>query len=67
MANAGKTKLLDAKKAEAFGERMVSILNHASLALMGSIGHRTGLFDAMAGMPPSTSDEIAAAAGLSER
>jgi 2-polyprenyl-3-methyl-5-hydroxy-6-metoxy-1,4-benzoquinol methylase len=34
---------------------------------MSSIGHRTGLFDAMTGLPPSTSDEIAARAGLAER
>jgi hypothetical protein len=29
------------------------------LALMASIGHRTGLFDAMASLPPATSAEIA--------
>jgi 2-polyprenyl-3-methyl-5-hydroxy-6-metoxy-1,4-benzoquinol methylase len=34
---------------------------------MISIGHRTGLFDAMQRLPPSTSGEIAAAAGLRER
>jgi len=34
---------------------------------MTSIGHRTGLFDTMAGMPPATSAQIAAAAGLDER
>ena len=46
---------------------MVGLLNGGSLALMVSVGHRTGLFDAMAGLPPSTSEGIAAAAGLNER
>jgi 2-polyprenyl-3-methyl-5-hydroxy-6-metoxy-1,4-benzoquinol methylase len=34
---------------------------------MTSIGHRTGLFDVMAGLPPSTSAEIAHKTGLNER
>ena len=34
---------------------------------MVSIGHRTGLFDVMSTLPPSTSEEIARAAGLNER
>ncbi len=46
---------------------MVGVLNDACLALMTSIGHRTGLFDAMAGNPPATSAEIAATSGLHER
>ena len=45
-------KELDQAKAEAFAERLVDVLNNASIALMTSIGHRTGLFDAMAGLPP---------------
>src|SRR5713101_653784 len=52
---------------EAFFGRMVGILNEASLALMCSIGHQTGLFDTLATLPPSTSQQIAAAAGLNER
>ena len=58
---------LDEAKAEAFAERLVGMLNSGALALMTSIGHRTGLFDAMAGLPPSTSGEIAEKAGLNER
>jgi SAM-dependent methyltransferase len=54
-------------RAELFGERTVQILNDASLALMMSIGHRTGLFDVMATLPASTVGEIAKAAQLSER
>jgi SAM-dependent methyltransferase len=57
----------DEEKATAFGGTMVSLLNHAGLALMTSIGHRTGLFDAMSRLPASTSERIAAEAGLSER
>ena len=57
----------DQVEAEAFAERMVDVLNSASIALMTSIGHRTGLFDAMAGLPPSTSEQIAATANLNER
>jgi ubiquinone/menaquinone biosynthesis C-methylase UbiE len=34
---------------------------------MASIGHRTGLFDVMRGLPASTSAEIAQKAGLNER
>src|ERR687893_1944901 len=58
---------LDRAKAEEFAERMVGVLNEGAIALMTSIGHRTGLFDAMAGLPLSTSQQIADAAGLNER
>jgi SAM-dependent methyltransferase len=34
---------------------------------MTSVGHRTGLFNKMAALPPSTSEEIAEAASLNER
>ena len=50
-----------------FASRMVHMLNEAALALMVSVGHRTGLFDVMAAMPAATSAEIAAAAALDER
>jgi 2-polyprenyl-3-methyl-5-hydroxy-6-metoxy-1,4-benzoquinol methylase len=52
---------------EAFAGKMLGILNGGTLSLMTSIGHRTGLFDTMAKLPPSTSVEIASAAGLDER
>lgn len=57
----------DAEVAERFADRMISVLNDASVALMTSIGHQVGLFDVMAQLPPGTSQEIAAAAGLQER
>ena len=52
---------------QAFAERMLGVYNDAALALMVSIGHRTRLFDVLAGLDPSTSVEIAEATGLSER
>lgn len=57
----------DQARAEAFAERMIGVLNDGAIALMTSIGHRTGLFDVMVGLPPSTSHQIAAAANLNER
>jgi SAM-dependent methyltransferase len=50
-----------------FAERMIGTLNEAALALMVSVGHRTGLFDVLAGMPAATSAEIASRAALDER
>jgi len=61
------TRPFDAAKAEAFQARVLDVLNGGALALMMSIGHQTGLFDAMAGRPPATSQELAAATGLDER
>jgi hypothetical protein len=46
------TQELDQARAEAFAERMIGVLNDAALALMISIGHRTGLFDVISGLPP---------------
>jgi len=57
----------DSVKAGAFADRLLTVLNHGGLCLMLSVGHRTGLFDAMKEMAPSTSEEIAARAGLNER
>jgi Rv2258c-like winged HTH domain len=60
---------LDQARAEEFAEKIVGILNEGAIALMTSIGYRTGLFDAMAGLPLSTSrrPQIASAANLNER
>ena len=58
---------IDAARADAFADRMLGILNSGAIAIMVSLGHRTGLFDAMAGMPPAGSHAIAAKAGLNER
>lgn len=57
----------DPAKVEAFAERVLGAFNDAALCLMTSVGHRTGLFDAMSELPPATSHEIAETAGLNER
>src|SRR5688572_23582856 len=54
-------------KADDFANRLLTILNESSLCLMVSIGHRTGLFDTMSNLEPSSSAEIASKAGLNER
>jgi ubiquinone/menaquinone biosynthesis C-methylase UbiE len=59
--------VFDAGKAEAFAGGFLKALNDAALCLMASIGHRTGLFDAMGDQPPLTSREIADRTGLNER
>jgi 2-polyprenyl-3-methyl-5-hydroxy-6-metoxy-1,4-benzoquinol methylase len=61
------TQAVNADKVEAFAGRMLDVLNSGAIALMTSIGHRTGLFDAMSTLPPSTSGEVAEAAELNER
>ena len=61
------TQTMDPAKAEAFAGQMVGILNGSILALMTSVGHRTGLFDKMAELPPSTSQQIAEVCRLNER
>lgn len=61
------TQLFDQTKADSFAEHLLGILNSGALALMTSIGHRTELFDTLAELPPSTSQQIAEAAGLNER
>jgi 2-polyprenyl-3-methyl-5-hydroxy-6-metoxy-1,4-benzoquinol methylase len=64
---AAPTPSINQQKSEAFAQKMMGVLNSSALALMTSIGHRTGLFDTMAGMPPATSQQIADRAALNER
>ena len=54
-------------QSQLFAEKLINIMNGGALALMISIGHRTRLFDVMAQLPPSTSEQIATAAKLNER
>lgn len=61
------TQQIDEAKAEAFAGQIVGTLNSGFLTMMISIGHRTGLFDSLADLRPSTSEEVATAAGLNER
>jgi Rv2258c-like winged HTH domain len=58
---------IDVTRAEAFAGRMLGVVNSGMLALMVSVGHRTGLFDTMADLEPADSSMIAEAAGLQER
>jgi ubiquinone/menaquinone biosynthesis C-methylase UbiE len=53
--------------ADVYAGRVARTLNSGFITMMISVGHRTGLFDVMAALPPATSHEIAAAAGLTER
>jgi SAM-dependent methyltransferase len=61
------TVTFDRERSETFAGRLVDALNGAGLALMTSVGHRTGLFDALSDVGPATSDELARSAGLEER
>lgn len=61
------TQTFDTARSEAFAERFVGLVNDASLVLMTSIGHRTGLFDTLVTTGPATSEELAEAAGANER
>ena len=54
-------------RSRAFEARFVDALNGGALCLMTSIGHRTGLFDAMADMPPATSARDRGRRRLNER
>jgi 2-polyprenyl-3-methyl-5-hydroxy-6-metoxy-1,4-benzoquinol methylase len=57
----------DADRAAAFAGRLLQTLNDGALCLMISLGHRTGLFDVLRELPPSSSAAVAAAARLDER
>jgi SAM-dependent methyltransferase len=57
----------DDGRAEAFAGRMIGILNDSATAVLISVGHQAGLFDAMAELPPSTAARIAEAAERNER
>ncbi len=58
---------MDQQKSEQFVEKLLEIVNNGALNLMISIGYRTGLFDSMNGLQPSTSDQISKLSNLNER
>ena len=58
---------VDTTRAEEFGGRVLGTVNGAMLTLGISLGHRTGLYDALAELGPATSAEIAEGADLNER
>jgi ubiquinone/menaquinone biosynthesis C-methylase UbiE len=57
----------DSARAENFAGSLIDTLNKTALSFMISIGHRSGLFDAMSQMDYATSNEIATRAKLNER
>ncbi len=57
----------DAAGVEAFEARFTEALNHAGMMLMTSIGHRLGLFNALADGEPVTSESLSARTGFNER
>lgn len=57
----------DREQARAFADRAAETINSGAVAVMMSIGHRTGLFDVLATLPAATSAQIAHEAELSER
>lgn len=61
------TRTHEPAQSQAFAERLLACANDAALALMISIGHRTGLFDTLDRIPPATSAELALEAALDER
>ncbi|RIA55060.1 class I SAM-dependent methyltransferase [Dichotomicrobium thermohalophilum] len=57
----------DQARAEAFAGKIAEALDTAAVMGMMAIGHRLGLFDTLAEMPPATSEQIAQKTGLAER
>jgi 2-polyprenyl-3-methyl-5-hydroxy-6-metoxy-1,4-benzoquinol methylase len=58
---------LNEQRAEAFAHKMLGVLDGASLALLISVGHQTGLLEALARLGTATSAEAAREAVLDER
>lgn len=52
---------------DAVAERLLGVVNDGGIAILGSIGYATGLFETLGSLPPATSEQIADAAGLDER
>jgi 2-polyprenyl-3-methyl-5-hydroxy-6-metoxy-1,4-benzoquinol methylase len=58
---------VDQAVAEEFAGRMLGVVNAASTAFGLGIGDKLGLFDTLAGLDPSTSQQLADASGMQER
>ncbi len=67
MVDKSKKTEIDQEKAEAFGNRIMTVLNDAAISFMISVGHRTKLFDTMSSTLSLTSQQIADAGKLNER
>ncbi|HQY87522.1 MAG TPA: class I SAM-dependent methyltransferase [Tepidisphaeraceae bacterium] len=61
------TAKFDSARSDAFSAKLLEAVNGSAIMLMTSIGHRTGLFDAMEDGIALTSSELAQRAELSER
>jgi ubiquinone/menaquinone biosynthesis C-methylase UbiE len=55
------------KSVDEFADQLLNMLNQGALSLMVSIGHRTGLFDALAKLTPTTLDELTDHTALDRR
>lgn len=62
-----ETSSPDTAALEAFGDRMLRMLNEALTGLLVSLGHQAGLFDTLAAAGPSTSTQLAEAADCDDR
>src|SRR5690606_34688231 len=62
-----KEQIFNQTQADNFASSLLDMLNKSSLALMISIGHRSGLFDALSDMDFATSAEISEKTKLNER
>lgn len=57
----------DPERIEAFEQRLCTALNEAGMLQMLSLGHRSGLLDAMGDGQPRSSERLAKETGLNER
>ena len=58
---------VDPNNVDAFAQKMLGHLNGAAIMMMTSIGHRTGLLDAMGDGEARTTQRLSETCGLSER
>lgn len=68
MKNANQLKnSFDSDAAEQFATSVAGMIDSGAIALMLSVGHKLGLFEHLAELPPSTSWQIADKTGYAER
>ena len=61
------SQAIDPERVDEFSGRLLQHFNGAAITQLLSVGRQTGLFDTLAGLKPSTCEEIADASGLNER
>jgi SAM-dependent methyltransferase len=67
LAQAAAAQTASAAAGDDFSAKLVGMFSQAATSLMISVGHRTGLFEALKAAGPATSAELASAANLQER